>query len=200
MLIANALASWKGEEDICSLVRAFGVASADPAPGLELVVWSVPVTGSLSGLASTEAWGHGVGGGPLRLWSNSEASDGIQSPSGEIPQLYLEPLPSVLCFAQGAGRGAPSLPLLLTHVAQGEYQQTWDRRSNRSCTSPSRDTACSSGFPATSPSLSPRHSSPQDPCHAILCPDVPRESSLLEDSLPSSGQGLLSMCCFLVFL
>lgn len=49
--------------------------------------------------------------------------------------------------------------------------------------------------------LSQRHRAPQEPCHAILlCPDVPRESCLLKDSLPSSGLGLLAMCCFLVFL
>jgi len=82
-----------GEENICLLVRVLGVAPADPAPGPELVLRMVPVTGSLSGLAGTEAWRHGVGGGLLWRWSNSQASEGIRSLLGENPQLSLEPTP-----------------------------------------------------------------------------------------------------------
>lgn len=176
----------------------FGVASADPAPGLELVLQTVPVTGSPSGLAGTKAWGHGVGGGPLWLRSNSQASEGIQSSFGENPQLSGAPH-FVLWSAQRAGPGA-----LVPATASNP------RGTRRISTNAGTEEATEATFlllrvqctvqVSLLPHLSPRHRAPWEPCHAILlCPDVPQESCLLENSLPSAGQGLLSVCCFLVF-
>lgn len=105
----------------------FGVVSADPAPGPELVLRAVPVTGSLSGLASTKAWVQRVGGGPPAVQQFAGIGRNSVSIWGE-PTACSGAHPSVLWSAQGAGPSAPSLLLLLTHVAQGEYQQMWGQK------------------------------------------------------------------------
>ena len=114
-LVTKAPVSWKGEGNIYLLVRVFGVASADPAPGPELVLQTVPVTGSLSGLASTKAWGRGVGGGPLAVEQFAGTRGNSVSVWGE-PTALSGAHPSVLWSAQGPGPGALSLPLLLTNL------------------------------------------------------------------------------------
>lgn len=101
--------------------------SADPAPGPELVLRAVPVTGSLSGLASTKAWVQRVGGGPPAVQQFAGIGRNSVSIWGE-PTACSGAHPSVLWSAQGAGPSAPSLLLLLTHVAQGEYQQMWGQK------------------------------------------------------------------------
>lgn len=81
----------------------------------------------LQGLAGTEAWDHEVGGEPRWLYNNLQVLEfhlclgKAHSPSGGL---------TVLSSVWVAGSGAPRLPVVLTHVAQGEYQHCGHRSSN----------------------------------------------------------------------